>query len=405
MFRVDAFSEQLDRLCPVVLDLACEHRDINVNRSLSYRVREALGPAEMERMQKFFIEFAHALLKIDSTKLAALPGFAEQCMANQHRHAVDVADADYVEYLTAISLVLYFLGLPFSQPWDRVLDLVKSTVGGLPNGACVAKAIGEIIRSARLSNRRGRQQRWATGDRVHHPALQEDEVLLIHSHMPIILYKSYVQTAEVRSCLPGTAHLLGHCYELVQMRLYASEGLPFRYLVPISLFSEKLASDAVLDVDQAWLASLDWLLGHVVQTSYPDQYVSLIASESLPPVFLNSVNGLFTSPRLPECVLPQHLQIPLPATFIRKIRVKLYRTSLMSLAVPQERNLLALRHLDDAGRIYRRHQLLHPYSPPDGAAQAGEVETGPWQGPGGDGGRAPPVWPSRPDDGALGRPH
>ncbi|WP_233853917.1 hypothetical protein [Paraburkholderia sp. HD33-4] len=50
---------------------------------------------------------------------------------------------------TAVSLGLYFPGVPISEPWDLVQTWADEERGGLPNGICVAKAIGDIVRSSR----------------------------------------------------------------------------------------------------------------------------------------------------------------------------------------------------------------------------------------------------------------
>jgi hypothetical protein len=328
------FQKKLDALCAVVMKLSCARQDLDITRPIFGAVADGLADAQLGaiRLRAFFFNFAQVLLTMkDGAELQQHTNFLNQCALRGHKHSHEMAGSDYAEYLTATSLALYFLGQPFSQPWERVLSWVEREGEGLPNGACVAKAIGEIIRSARIANCRAR------------PATTP---LLMFSHMPIILFKSYVEQAEVVSCVPQSAHLLGHCYELLQMRLYANEKLPFTYFVPRRIVQAKLRQDRPGEFDTAWKEALDWLCGHVFQHAFPNrantQFVVLVGTETLQPVFLNATAGLYTSARLPVEEGDDPRPTPLPATFLRKVRVKLYRKTLESIPLAKMENLLGL---------------------------------------------------------------
>lgn len=359
----DNYTKKLNDIQEIVVALLCTNTKLDVTKPVSYAVAQCLedNGKDVRAFRDFFLAFAHTLLDMQGATLQSNASFRKQCGSRGYRVAPAMADADHIEYLTSTSLALYFLGLPFNQPWDHVLDQVENHVGGLPNGVCVAKAIGDIIRAARIANRR--QMRHGTA-----PPVQDTESentvagalpgcsLLIHSHMPLILHASYVTTAEVTGCLPDSAHVLGHCYELLQMRLYAHEGLPFGYFVPLALVKAKLAIEP--DFDKAWLEALVWLFEHVIQEPCRDQRLMLIDTAALPPMFLNRSSGLFTSPRLPEGTPAQHLPAPLPASFMRTMRVNLNRDSLLKLRYDHTRDVLAMRDMSVEERIAMGHALF-----------------------------------------------
>jgi hypothetical protein len=88
---------------------------------------------------------AGALCKVGSGRKL----LADQSLMQGIPAAPYQANQFYVEMMTAVSLGLYFLGVPIGEPWDLVLTWADEEGGGLPNGICVAKAIGDIVRSSR----------------------------------------------------------------------------------------------------------------------------------------------------------------------------------------------------------------------------------------------------------------
>ena len=350
------FAARLDTLSTVVVRLVCESPGLDISRPPFHMVDtqlQALG-AGAGSFRSFFFGFAQGLLAMkDGEEMRHHTGFLPQCKANGHQHTPDTVGSDHVEYLAASALALYFLGLPFSHPWERVRNWVELNGGGLPNGACVAKAIGDIMRSARLAHGRARQS--MPGGTPAEPV----EPLLINSHMPLVLHKSFTNSADVKSCVPDAAHVLGHCYELLQMRLYANEELPFMYFVPARLVEAKLRKDHPGDFIAGWHEALDWLSAYVFKRSFhgqlTKQFVVLTDVDELPPVFLNGSAGVFTSARPAEGTRARRAE-PLPATFIREARMKLYRARLK--AIPVDTNLLDVGRAGNTRRLEVSQQLF-----------------------------------------------
>lgn len=325
------FEKKLDVLSKEVFKLTCEKQQLDDTKPIFYEVAQRLEECGqlLSDCRTYFLNFSKDLLEIkNGIQLENIGNFKEICARYYPEYTGALADAGYVEYLTATSLALYFLGQPFSQPWARALKRVKISVGGLPNGACVGKAIGEIVRSARIANLCSQQHA---------------EPLLVYSHMPIVLFKSYISNPREESCLPTSAHTLGRCYELFQLRLYANEGLPFRYFIPSEFIDAKLNAENGTDPNSARKAALEWMRNHAFRrrSQTPSQFVVPIKTNPLSPVFLNDASGIITSSRTPDERSPSNSNTPpLPATFVRKSRMRLYRTRLMDIEVDGANNLL-----------------------------------------------------------------
>lgn len=346
------FKKQLEILRGVVAHLICEE-EFDITRPIFYAVltSPAIDQRGVESLRAYFFNFARSLLKMeDGGKLKDFPGFSEQCKENGHEHSDTIKDADFAECLTVTSFALYFLGQPFNQPWERVRQMVRSSIGGLPNGACVAKAIGDVVRSARLAGVRARKSmvtgRAATGlPQNVSPSDPAYGPLLIHSHMPLILHKSFVKTGDAIGCVPESAHVLGHCYELLQIMLYAHEGLPFRYFVPTPIFKAKLSSDGPTP-EKAWNDALDWMCKRVFPGEFDQQFIVLTSTETFRPVFINGSAGVITSLRPPEGT-KGYVPAPLPGTFLREARLNLFRQNLMQIPVDKKTNLYSLARKAD----------------------------------------------------------
>jgi hypothetical protein len=124
-----------------------------------------------------------------------------------------------MEGLTAAWLGLYFLGIPFIHPWDRVRRLAEDC-GGFPSGACVTKYIGDLYRHLR--------QRMVR-DLVGYNERNDGQALVL-SYAPSVLLKHLLERDE-ENITPPSLHVLGRCYALLQLRLYIGEGFPVTYFV------------------------------------------------------------------------------------------------------------------------------------------------------------------------------
>jgi hypothetical protein len=149
-------------------------------------------------------------------------------------------DEVLMESLTAVWLALYFLGVPFIQPWERVRRMADER-GGYPSGACVMKYVGDVYRISRLEMMRDLKDK-----RGHVPrGYDKDCQILVLSYSPLAVLKNLLDRRE-NTLTPAAPHLLGRCYALLQLRMYIDAGFPIRYFVSKeSLFQNwKLLKDS-----------------------------------------------------------------------------------------------------------------------------------------------------------------
>jgi hypothetical protein len=232
-----------------------------------------------------------------------------------------------IELLTGVSLALYFIGTPIGRPWAHVRNWAEHHSGGLPNGVCISKAIGDLIR----------EERTATGSRT----------LMIRSFLPVLLFRHLVRSLD-RAPTTGSAYPrlcprvqdLGRCYELHQFILYAhakpppEESLPFYYQIPDEILLEELlrdlpepatADEAKHHVERGWSEMCAWVDSLFPLGGSARQMIHIARVAQTPACFLNHCTGLFTFE--PEAVTASG-NMPLPATYMQKIRRQLYEERL-----------------------------------------------------------------------------
>jgi hypothetical protein len=139
-------------------------------------------------------------------------------------------DEILMENLTAGWLALYFLGVPFIEPWERVRRLADER-GGFPSGACVTKYLGDVYRTAR-------QQMFGECDGTI-PEKQDEFELLVLSYAPLALLDGLLDFTD-GNLTPCAVHQLGWCYALLQLRLYIKGGFPIKYFVPLESLNNNL---------------------------------------------------------------------------------------------------------------------------------------------------------------------
>lgn len=230
------------------------------------------------------------------------------------RQIEERANEIFMESLTASWLTLYFVGLPFIHPWERVRRLADDC-GGFPSGACTTKYIGDLYRLARQERARG----------IH--TAPEDDVLVL-SYAPSMLIPNLLSRDEA-NLTPLSAHVLGRCYALLQLRLYIRAGFPLTYYVTQQALRRNWRAmmpeggHARMDF---FAAMRDWLLLNV-PTSAPGQHVRLL---------LGAV-----PPGMPTCVLSaragmyimdtsQH-PVPFAGNYVRGSLQLSYREKLLGL--------------------------------------------------------------------------
>lgn len=150
---------------------------------------------------------------------------ANRRRSHSHRPNDRCPTAYLVELLTGCWLALYFLGVPFPQPWEAVLFFVQRL--GFPRGASASKAIGDTYRERRL---------------CFSPATV-DTFEAIH-----VLDLNPLTISDKRSCndrtIKSTIAKLGRYYEFLQLRLYIRSGAPLQYSVP-DVFIKNIIKDNI----------------------------------------------------------------------------------------------------------------------------------------------------------------
>lgn len=351
----ERFYRLLQLLGQVVETIVCTPpRGDDVREPIFNKVEAKLRgqSPSLRDMRNFFFSFAERLMMLgNGTSLrddALFSGWCKRSGVPGHSASNAAADNYYVEYLTASWLALYFLGQPFSQPWERVRKWVDQAGGGLPNGTCVAKAIGDIIRAARIAKKRPAA---LPGKNRGGEQFGPDFPVIVLSHLPLMLFRSLVSATQRPGCVPPAAHVLGRCYELLQLRLYAIEGAAIKYFVPSNLVDDLLKKEP--DPARAPGEMLKWLCEVVFPTPCAAQCVVLVGIQTLPAVFLNHNSGLYTF-EIPARDPHSTIEIPLPASYLQAGRRKLYRETLEKVTVDDESNLLVIGRRPDAASVLEK---------------------------------------------------
>ncbi|MGH8383415.1 hypothetical protein [Pseudomonas sp.] len=202
---------------------------------------------------------------------------------------IDPTDEIFMEHLTAIWLALYFYGIPFCHPWEMVRRIAEDK-GGLPAGACLTKAMGDVYRTERQSLYRSQR---------HQVPKQVDSVkVLVLTRFPSVIHPvSLSRSLEKYTPLP--VHILGRCYAFLQLRLYINQKLPIRYLLPSTTLKEswelinKSGTERHMAISeiQAWLSTLNI-------DPQQNQRIELLTNDTLsqgvPTCILGRKNGVLT---------------------------------------------------------------------------------------------------------------
>ncbi|WP_028218648.1 hypothetical protein [Paraburkholderia oxyphila] len=266
----------------------------------------------------------------------------------------------YVELLTGAWLGLYFLGVPDGRPWSVVRHWAEHQGGGLPNGACVSKAIGDIVRDA------FRAHRDAAAGRGGKPG-----DLLIHSFLPMVVFPELVIAAseydkgDGAAKIPVCFHHVAREYEVLQFRRYANGGYPYVYSVPARFVYGYLKQRVdnppdgkPVDFRTAYNALCDDLRGRlqdgcpIREAEKAQQRIVVLSYDRAPACFINDHTGLFTFEAIDAWDASP--AVPLPASYMREDRRKRYAARLKNPPDPKpEMNLLL-----DRQQCKDRHDMI-----------------------------------------------
>ena len=147
----------------------------------------------------------------------------------------------HIDLLTGVWLGLYFLGLPFNDPWDRARQIIDE-LGGYPSGASFNKGIGDVYRTARIIFTRDFNMPAM-------PAGGNEVTVLTQRSIGLV-------PLELLPEIPFTDPLianLGRSYTWLQLRLYIACDLPLRYYVRRSAWNAMLKQKQSQDADGQWL--------------------------------------------------------------------------------------------------------------------------------------------------------
>ncbi|WP_321960474.1 hypothetical protein [Paraburkholderia sp. J7] len=265
-----------------------------------------------------------------------------------------------VDLLTTSWLGLHFVGIPFSIPWERVRRWADEEGGGLPNGACIGKAIGDIVRDARKHNERMKREESSAARAVRPTGAAQtpaenaaaakvaagaggvvqsarNPALIVFSGLPLLLFPELLRGEPREGCTPNGAHILGRCYELLQLVLYLRAGFQILYCVKEDIVVECLrfvhaqhnATPTKESAWKIWQHALEWLQNLVPVPVLERQYVCVMEDPLMPACFINHERGLYTveTPMANEDRSRQGRrqgEMPLPASYMREIRRLLY---------------------------------------------------------------------------------
>jgi hypothetical protein len=296
---------------------------------VSSTVRKHLG-VDLVRRQSALIQFVKAALPYrDGAEFwIAKNGAFVPDYVKPGADEPKVQNECYVELLTGACLGLYFLGVPDGRPWDMVRTWAEYQGGGLPNGACVSKAIGDIVRGA------FRAQRDAASGTGQKPG-----DLLMHSFLPMAIFPEIVTEKNLnylksdgKPHIPEYFHHLARSYEMLQFRRYANAGYPFLYSVPARFVCAHLRQrnkGGNLHGEEAFRASYDEVCANMrarLQEACPPiddadkkrQRVVVLRYDRAPACFINDDAGLFTFEAIDAW--DEKSAIPLPASYMRDDR-------------------------------------------------------------------------------------
>lgn len=217
------------------------------------------------------------------------------------------SDELLMENLNAAWLGLYFLGVPFIHPWEKVRRLADYR-GGFPSGGCTAKYIGDVYRLARHRMLQPDPPSGCAWMRFFKPKPKADPApILVLTHTPLVLLKDVLTYKDASYATPDAGHELGRHYALLQMLLYIRRNYPIHFFVPLDALAQglDLLAEASTHQNKQWARAMiradiaPWLRGTIFPDGpRPDQAVHLLTLPSdasgMPTCILGPEIGIYT---------------------------------------------------------------------------------------------------------------
>ncbi len=202
----------------------------------------------------------------------------------------------HADLLGATWLGLYFLGVPYNEPWEHALRLVERD-GGFPHGAMINKSLGDVYRWARRTLPRDYEAEQLQKSSADGSAASEakpsagwfhPQGIYVLTRRPFALLP-FDEWPAPRSLTHPSFATLGRTYALLQLRLYVGKGLPISYVVPGEMFRH-------LHFDPK--RALTWMSGVVGDRSRVNQHL-LVSRDpkktaGLPTCVLAHNRGVYT---------------------------------------------------------------------------------------------------------------
>ena len=228
-----------------------------VNKELPVSLKQESPPIARDT-PGLLLDAARQLVDLKSEVL--LGGAAKNHLMPSAALASEQLTEVHADLLAATWLGLYFLGLPFNAPWERALRLVEGG-GGLPHGAMINKALGDVYRWARRALPRdfGKEALDKLAPPPTNPPTLAPSFhplgVFVLTRRPFALVPM-AEWPRARCITQPCFAALGRSYALLQLRLYVAEGLPIAYVIPIDLLRDLLASPGAAAKAAAWMCSI-----------------------------------------------------------------------------------------------------------------------------------------------------
>lgn len=290
---VNAVSSTIGRTDPARLAIA-----VKKELGLDHTQRSAI---ELESHIREFLALSARMIGVRSVRdLLEIDGI-ETLVQIDRSTIAERLDEAVADVLTGAWFALYFLGCPFSPPWERAVQIAEPA-GGFPRGACVSKALGDVYRDSRriylsdymveVEDRCTRQQSYSPSPNQQdgNSVYVEPPGIVVYTRRPLTVFTPEAYAESV--CIPEL-NQLGKLYVQTQVKLYIRAELPITVILSATSVKELLQRGEV--ISKRILQTVCEILGH---RSRMGQYLQIAedqeATLGIPTVILGHNRGFYT---------------------------------------------------------------------------------------------------------------